>query len=90
MHVGRGLNVKVDLIIGLPGDTVASVRRGFEYLAQSELFTTVQVFNLAILPGTAFRQKRPCWVWSSRIASVLCLGDADHEDSRLLWIDGGS
>ncbi len=52
-----GLNVKVDLIIGLPGDTVASVRRGFEYLAQSELFTTVQVFNLAILPGTAFRQE---------------------------------
>ena len=52
-----GLNVKVDLIIGLPGDTVSSVRRGFEYLAQSELFTTVQVFNLAILPGTAFRQE---------------------------------
>jgi Radical SAM superfamily len=52
-----GLRVKVDLIIGLPGDTVSSVRRGFDYLASSQLFSTVQVFNLAILPGTAFRQE---------------------------------
>ncbi len=52
-----GIRVKVDLIIGLPGDTLASVRRGFEYLASSQLFTTMQVFNLAILPGTAFRQE---------------------------------
>lgn len=52
-----GIDVKVDLIIGLPGDSVSSVRRSFDYLAKSQLFTTVQVFNLAILPGTAFRQE---------------------------------
>lgn len=52
-----GLRVKVDLIIGLPGDTVSSVRRGFEYLKSNELYSTVQVFNLAVLPGTAFRQE---------------------------------
>ncbi len=52
-----GIRVKVDLIIGLPGDTVSSVRRGFEYLASSKLFSSMQVFNLAILPGTAFRQE---------------------------------
>jgi hypothetical protein len=50
-----GIDVKVDLIIGLPGDTVASVRRGFDYLATNQLFSSTQVFNLAILPGTAFR-----------------------------------
>ncbi len=55
--IEAGIKVKVDLIIGLPGDTVASVRRGFEYLASSKLFTSTQVFNLAILPGTAFRQE---------------------------------
>ena len=55
--MAAGIKVKVDLIIGLPGDTVASVRRGFEYLATSQLFTSTQVFNLAILPGTAFRQE---------------------------------
>ena len=52
-----GIRVKVDLIIGLPGDTVSSVRRGFDYLASNQLFTSTQVFNLAILPGTAFRSE---------------------------------
>jgi hypothetical protein len=53
----QGIQVKVDLIIGLPGDTVDSVRRGIDYLRDSGLYTNVQVFNLAILPGTAFRQE---------------------------------
>jgi hypothetical protein len=52
-----GIRVKVDLIIGLPGDTVESVRRGLDYLHRSRLYSEVQVFNLAILPGTAFRQE---------------------------------
>jgi radical SAM superfamily enzyme YgiQ (UPF0313 family) len=52
-----GIDVKIDLIIGLPGDTVDSVRRGFDYLHGSDLYTRIQVFNLAILPGTAFRQE---------------------------------
>ena len=52
-----GLEVKVDLIIGLPGDTADSVRRGLDYLCSSRLFSSIQTFNLAILPGTAFRQE---------------------------------
>ncbi|MGO8747366.1 MAG: B12-binding domain-containing radical SAM protein [Thermoguttaceae bacterium] len=52
-----GIDVRVDLILGLPGDTVDSFRRNVEYLQHSELFTAVQVFNLSILPGTAFRQE---------------------------------
>ncbi len=55
--IDAGIRVKVDLIIGLPGDTLSSVRRGFDYLASNKLFTSTQVFNLAILPGTAFRQE---------------------------------
>lgn len=53
----QGIRVKVDLIIGLPGDTVSSVRRGMDYLRRSGLYSSVQVFNLAVLPGTAFRQE---------------------------------
>ena len=49
--------MKVDLIVGLPGDTVASVRRGLRYLYDNGLYDDVQVFNLSILPGTAFRQE---------------------------------
>jgi radical SAM superfamily enzyme YgiQ (UPF0313 family) len=55
--LNEGIRVKVDLIVGLPGDTVESVRRGLRYLHESGLYSDVQVFNLAILPGTAFRQE---------------------------------
>jgi len=54
-----GIKVKVDLIIGLPGDTVDSVRRSMHYLRDSGIYSDVQVFNLAVLPGTAFRQEAP-------------------------------
>jgi radical SAM superfamily enzyme YgiQ (UPF0313 family) len=52
-----GIDVRVDLILGLPGDTPDSVRRGIDYLHGSGLYTSVQVFNLSILPGTAFRHE---------------------------------
>src|SRR5205085_10752431 len=42
---------------GLPGDTVESVRRGLRYLHDGGLYSDLQVFNLSILPGTAFRQE---------------------------------
>lgn len=54
---GEGIRVKVDLIIGLPGDTVESVRRSFDYVRSKAMYDDVQVFNLAVLPGTAFRHE---------------------------------
>lgn len=53
----EGIAVKVDLIIGLPGDTKASIERSLNYLKDSALYDEVQVFNLAVLPGTAFRHE---------------------------------
>lgn len=53
----EGIKVKVDLIVGLPGDTPESVLRSFHYLLDGDLYSDVQIFNLAILPGTAFRQE---------------------------------
>jgi len=53
----EGIKVKVDLIVGLPGDNVASVRRGLRYLRDEGLYSDVQVFHLSILPGTAFRHE---------------------------------
>jgi hypothetical protein len=55
--IEAGIRVRVDLIVGLPGDTVDSVRRGIDYLHQSGAYSEMQVFNLAILPGTEFRQE---------------------------------
>jgi len=53
----EGITVRIDLILGLPGDTAASVRRGIEYLHRSGISTAIQVFNLSVLPGTAFRRE---------------------------------
>jgi hypothetical protein len=53
----EGIQVRVDLILGLPGDTPESFRRSVEYLRHSKLCTAVQVFNLSILPGTEFRRE---------------------------------
>jgi radical SAM superfamily enzyme YgiQ (UPF0313 family) len=55
--LGEGIKVKVDLIVGLPGDAVESVRRGLHYLRDEGLYSEVQVFHLSVLPGTAFRQE---------------------------------
>ena len=52
----EGIRVRVDLIIGLPGDTADSVRRGFDYLDRVRPYSELQIFNLSVLPGTAFRQ----------------------------------
>lgn len=55
--MNEGIHVKVDLIVGLPGDTLESVRRGMKYLRDEKLYSDMQVFNLSILPGTAFRHE---------------------------------
>jgi radical SAM superfamily enzyme YgiQ (UPF0313 family) len=55
--LAEGIKVQTDLILGLPGDTVDSVRRGIDFLQQTHAYSEVQVFNLSILPGTAFRHE---------------------------------
>jgi radical SAM superfamily enzyme YgiQ (UPF0313 family) len=55
--LGEGIRVQVDLIVGLPGDTADSIRRGIDFLTRTGAYSTAQVFNLSILPGTAFRQE---------------------------------
>jgi hypothetical protein len=52
-----GVKVRVDLILGLPGDTRDSIRGTLDYLHRSKLYSEVQVFDLSILPGTAFREE---------------------------------
>lgn len=53
----EGIKVRMDLILGLPGDSADSIRRGIDFLRERQLYTEVQVFNLSILPGTAFRHE---------------------------------
>jgi radical SAM superfamily enzyme YgiQ (UPF0313 family) len=55
--LSEGIKVKVDLIVGLPGDTVESVRRGLHYVRDEGLASDIQVFHLSVLPGTSFRHE---------------------------------
>ncbi|HET9753161.1 MAG TPA: radical SAM protein, partial [Myxococcales bacterium] len=51
----QGIELLVDLIIGLPGDTPDDVLRGMDFLDANGLAEEAQVFPLSLLPGTAMR-----------------------------------
>lgn len=50
----RAITPKVDLIIGLPGDTLKGFKQSVNFIAQHNLQEAVQVFPLSVLPGTTF------------------------------------
>jgi len=50
-----GIELLVDLIVGLPGDTSDDVMRGIDFLGAHGLGDEAQVFALSLLPGTAMR-----------------------------------
>jgi tRNA A37 methylthiotransferase MiaB len=52
---GEGVELLVDLIIGLPGDSPDDVLRGMDWLEANGLAQEAQVFPLSLLPGTAMR-----------------------------------
>ena len=52
---GEGIELLVDLIVGLPGDVPEDVLRGIDFLEQHGLAQEAQVFPLSLLPGTAMR-----------------------------------
>lgn len=51
----EGIDLLLDLIVGLPGDTADDVARGVDYLEKHQLGEFAQVFALFVLPGTAMR-----------------------------------
>jgi hypothetical protein len=51
----HGIELLVDLIVGLPGDTADDVARGIDFLIENGLGDEAQVFPLSLLPGTPMR-----------------------------------
>ncbi len=56
MLVGEGIDLLLDLIIGLPGDTPDDVEKGIHFFLKHNLGEWVQAFPLSLLPGTAMRK----------------------------------
>lgn len=52
----RGIETKVDLIVGLPGDSPEKFKHSARWVKQQGLDEYLQVFCLSILPGTYFRR----------------------------------
>ena len=52
----RGVELLVDLMIGLPGDTRYDVRKAVETLRDRGLGEFVQMMPLSVLPGTSIRE----------------------------------
>jgi hypothetical protein len=51
----RGISTRIDLIAGLPGDDLGSFKRSVDFVVENGLHEDIQVFPLALLPGTEFR-----------------------------------
>ena len=51
----RGIETKVDLIIGLPGDNLEKFKESARWVKREGLDDYLQVFCLSVLPGTYFR-----------------------------------
>ncbi len=54
----RRITPSIDLILGLPGDDLAGFMRSVDFVADHGLTEDVQIFPLAVLPGTRFRRRR--------------------------------
>lgn len=52
-----GISPKIDLIIGLPGDDLTSIKKSIDYIVRHKLTANVQVFPLLVLYGTDFRNR---------------------------------
>ncbi len=52
----RGILPRIDLIVGLPGDTPDGFRKSLDFVQEHHLYDDIQVFPLSVLPGTDFRR----------------------------------
>lgn len=53
----HNIKVIVGLIVGLPGDTVATIAESADFLVKNRIPGTVYTYLLCVLPGTALRAK---------------------------------
>ena len=47
----------VDIIVGLPGDTLDDVTRSVDFLVANQAFDDLKLYPLSVLPGTELRQR---------------------------------
>ncbi len=51
-----GIEVILDIIVGLPGDTLEDVKKSIDFVMENDLFTYLNLYPLHLLPGTRLRE----------------------------------
>lgn len=56
-----GIDLRVDLMLGLPGDTPEQMKQAFQKLHEAQLADCAQPFMTQVLPGTRLRKMAETW-----------------------------
>ncbi len=57
----RGVQLQIDVILGLPGDTSRGFLETVDFLGEQGLGEHVTIFPLLVLPGTRLKERAPYW-----------------------------
>jgi len=56
-----GIEVRVDLIAGLPGDRLSDICRSLDWVLDHDAYDTLMLYPLSLLPSTELRQQAEKW-----------------------------
>jgi hypothetical protein len=57
MLLEADMHVTADVMVGLPGDTLADVMKTVDFLVQGGLYTTLNLYPVSVLPNTVLREQ---------------------------------
>jgi radical SAM superfamily enzyme YgiQ (UPF0313 family) len=52
-----GVRVRVDIMVGLPGDSLEDVKRTIDFVVGNDLYDDLSLYPLSVLPGTVLRRQ---------------------------------
>ena len=86
-----GIRAVVDIIVGLPGDTLDDVTRSVDFLVANQAFDELKLYPLSVLPGTELRQRASDLGLRYRVEPpyyVLETGQITREEIREAFVYG--
>ena len=54
---GHGIKVMVDIIAGLPGDTLSDICKGIDWIVEEEAYDYLMLYPLSLMPSTELKQR---------------------------------
>jgi hypothetical protein len=54
----NGIEVRVDIIAGLPGDSLSDIRKSMDWVVEKEAYDYLMLYPLSLMPSTELRQRK--------------------------------